>query len=115
MCRKIRITRCENSRFYLELAKIEIIYIINLDKPKIVIKNIRNHLYHQFHPVLVNIQVNQDLLYYRMGSMLISFVSYVVSVSSPFTKKHVHVLKKLLLLFEKDYAIMRKYASQALM
>jgi len=60
-CRKIRLTRCENSRFYPVLAKIR---IKNPDKPKIVIKNnVRNYSYHQFYPVLTKIRSNRGFLY----------------------------------------------------
>jgi len=36
----------------------------NQDKPKIFIKkNVRNHSYHQFYPVLAKIRINRGLLY----------------------------------------------------
>jgi len=58
---KIRITRCEKSRFYLVLAKIQ---IKNPDKPMIFInKNVKIHSYQQFYLVLVKIQINRGLLY----------------------------------------------------
>jgi len=56
-CRKIQITRCKKSKFYLELVKI---WINNPDKPTIFLKkNSRNHTYHHFYPVLVKIQINR--------------------------------------------------------
>jgi len=33
------------------------------DKPMIFIKNVRNHPYHQFYPVLAKIRINRGLLY----------------------------------------------------
>ena len=58
---KIRTTRCENSKFYPELAKIR---IKNPDKQKIFIKkNVRNNLHHQFYPVSAKIRSNRGLLY----------------------------------------------------
>jgi len=55
-CRKIRIARCENSRFYPVLAKIR---IKNPDNPKIVTdKNVRNQSYHRFYPVWAKIWIN---------------------------------------------------------
>jgi len=52
---KIRNTRCEKSRFYPVLAKIR---IKNPDKPKsFKKKNVRNHSYRQFCPVLVKIRI----------------------------------------------------------
>ena len=69
-CRKIRITRCEKSRFYLVLAKI---WIKNRDKQKISIKkNVRNHSYYQFHPVLAKNQINRIRI--TRGLLLFQFV-----------------------------------------
>ena len=40
----------------------------NPDKAKIFIKkNVRNHSYHQFHPVLAKIRINRDLLHFQLS------------------------------------------------
>jgi len=55
-CRKIRITICEE-QILSGIGE-------DPDKPNIFIKkNVRNHSYHQFYPVLAKIRINQGLLY----------------------------------------------------
>jgi len=55
---KIRISRCEKSRFYPVLATI------------FIKKNVRNHSYHRFYPVLAKIRINRDLLYITRSELV---------------------------------------------
>jgi len=64
-CIKIRITRCEKSRFSPVLAKI------------FIKKNVRNHSYHQFCPVLVKIRINRELLYLKQNSATIDLLAFL--------------------------------------
>jgi len=53
------------------------------DKPKIFIKkNVRNHSYHQFYPLLAKIRINRGLLYWLSVSAIGPWMADI-SVSAP--------------------------------